>query len=98
MKYSINYQFMPIGASRPLDDGEIISIELNDMNNFGLIPNVGDYINIQNQEINSSVLTSGQVKSKYFNYIKNPIDTYCLINIVVQEIPDDEVWGRLIKE
>jgi hypothetical protein len=99
MKYSINYQFMQKTAARPCDDGEALSIQINDQNDFGLLPNVGDYVNIQNPESSGLVSFCGKVKSKYFNYISlRNDDSFCLINIVVEEIPDDEIWGALIKE
>ena len=47
MKYSIDYQFLPMGASRPCDDGVAVGIEATDESGVVVLPNVGDFVNIQ---------------------------------------------------
>ena len=97
MKYSIDYQFLPMGASRPCDDGVAVGIEATDESGVVVLPNVGDFVNIQNPDTYTSF--SGKVRSRLFNYIRIPDgEVYCGVNIVVEEVSDGKVWGELIKE
>lgn len=98
MKYGIDYQFLAKGASRPTDDGEIVGIEATDTAGTVVLPNVGDYVHIDNSAdgIGRSSF-SGRVRSRLFTYIGTPNETYCNVNIVVEEA-DDHDWGKLIKE
>ncbi|VVS91048.1 hypothetical protein [Desulfoluna spongiiphila] len=98
MKYSFDYQYMPKGAARPYDDGVIVGTEIKDPSELVLLPNVGDYVNIENSmEKTKRESFSGKVRSKLFNYTRlanNEI--HCGINIVVEETDDD--FSKLIKE
>ena len=98
MKYIIDYQYMPAGNSRPQDEGEVITIEAQDSSgDTVLIPNVGDYVLIDNsQDGGERANFSGKVRSRYFRYIRSSDDVCCLINIVVEETEDD--FGALVKE
>jgi len=94
MKYIIDYQYMPKDIGRPLDDGEIIGIEANDENDFVLLPNVGDYVTINNSADRSSF--HGKVRTRLFSYQRLSNDVvHCIVNIVVEETDDD--WSQLIK-
>ena len=87
MRYSVNYQRIQKGDSRPAAEGETIKIaNVSDAMGFLCVPNVGDFVHIDNT-------MSGRVKSKLFFYTG---DT-CRINIVVEEDPTI-YWGGLIKE
>jgi hypothetical protein len=96
MKYSADYQFTPKGAARPSDDGRVVNIEATDDRGFALLPNVGDYVNIDNSTNKGPSSFSGKVRSRLFNYICTPSGDFCHVNIVVAE--DDDDWGKLIKE
>ena len=98
MKYSIDYQYLSKGSSRPSDDGEVVGIQADDSSGVVLLPNVGDYVHIDNStDGGQRAAFSGKVKSKLFNYIRVSEDeVHCIINIVVEETDDD--WGQLIKE
>lgn len=98
MKYSIDYQYLSKGASRPSDDGEIVGIKADDESGTVLLPNVGDYVHIDNSvDKGKRSAFSGKVRSRLFNYIRvSEDDVYCSVNIVVEETDDD--WGKLIKE
>lgn len=97
MQYRIDYQYLPASSSRPIDDGEIVGIEATDQSGVVILPNVGDYIHIDNS-VDGGERTnfSGKVRSRLFRYIRSTNDTYCLVNIVVEEDSDD--WGMLVKE
>jgi hypothetical protein len=98
MKYGIDYQYLPKGAQRPLDDGEVVGIEATDERGAVVLPNVGDYVEIQNaaEEVQRSSF-SGKVRSKLFRYVRIPNgEIFCQVNIVVEETQDD--WGLLVKE
>ncbi|EJG0303358.1 hypothetical protein DFX36_RS23280 [Vibrio parahaemolyticus] len=99
MKYSIDYQYLPKGKSRPCDDGEIVGIKADDQTSTVILPNVGDFVHIDNSgDKDGRESFSGKVKSKLFSYLRTPMgEVYCHVNIVVEE--DDETnWGALIKE
>ena len=94
--YGVDYQYMRKGASRPADDGVIVDLSSTD-NPLLLLPNVGDYVDIQGQG-NTYGSFGGKVKSKLFRYIRtHGNEVFCSINIVVEEV-DDDVWASLIKE
>jgi hypothetical protein len=98
MKYHIDYQFLPKGALRPIDDGEIVGIEATDEGGVVVIPNVGDYVEIDNStDGGKRSAFNGKVRSRLFRYIRvSETEIYCSINIVVEENDDD--WGKLVKE
>jgi len=98
MKYSFDYQYIRKGAARPSDDGNVVGMEALDSSELILLPNVGDYVTINNQvDKGGRVSFSGKVRSKLFNYTRISTDeVYCGVNIVVEETDDD--WGKLIKE
>ena len=94
MKYLIDYQYLPKGAARPRDDGEVAPIEIDDTG-YALIPNVGDFVQVEASTINGNSF-SGRVKSRLFRHIRTPPQNTCAVMIVVEETDDD--WGMLIKE
>jgi hypothetical protein len=97
MKYGIDYQYLPKGAQRPQDDGEIVGIEVTDEGGAVVLPNVGDYVEIHNGGDGGQRSSfSGKVRSRLFRYIRVPGEVLCQVNIVVEETSDD--WGKLIKE
>lgn len=89
-KYEINFQHLPKGAARPIDDGETIECK-TDGKGFMLVPNVGDFVHIVRVAKDDYQMT-GRVKSRMFRYMGE----YCAVNIVVEETDDD--WGLLVKE
>lgn len=97
MKYHVNYQYLPKGKSRPTDDGLTVNLSV-DESGFAILPNVGDYVQLDNS-MNDMASFNGRVKSRAFFYIqgKDPALSGCSINIVVEET-DDDVWAELIKE
>ena len=98
MKYAIDYQFMARGSLRPSDDGEVVNIQATDKTGTVIIPNVGDFVHIDTfKPDDPRVKFSGKVRSRLFSYFRQSDgDTFCSINIVVEETDDD--WGKLIKE
>jgi hypothetical protein len=101
IKYFIDYQFMPKGAARPVDDGEIVGLAVTDKDGVALLPNVGDYIQIDNSAGGSKRSSfDGRVRTRLFRYIRtSETDVGCQVNIVVEEVADDDnVWGELVKE
>ena len=98
MKYSIDFQYLAKGAARPTDDGEIVGIEATDKDGMVILPNVGDYVHIDNSMDGGQISNfSGKVRSRLFTYLRGSDDeVYCGVNIVVEESADD--WDKLIKE
>lgn len=98
MKYFIDYQYLPKGAARPQDEGEIIGIEATDESGVVILPNVGDYVQIDNSADGGKRSSfAGKVRSRLFSYIRaSGIGKHCIVNIVVEE--DDDDWGKLSHE
>jgi hypothetical protein len=97
IKYTIDYQHMPKDSDRPHDDGEIITIEATDASGLVILPNVGDYVNIDNAADKGERSSfAGKVRSRLFNYVRlSNDDVFCHVNIVVADTADD--WGKLVK-
>ncbi|WP_186151556.1 hypothetical protein [Burkholderia gladioli] len=98
IKHFVDYQYLPKGAARPLDDGETVGIQATDANGVVLLPNVGDYVHVDNSlDGGERTAFSGKVRSRLFRYIRMSDDSVsCSVNIVVEQTDDD--WGMLIKE
>ena len=100
MKYGVNYQYLPKGHIRPLDDGTLLDIPSED-ETLTLLPNVGDFVSLD-QSIPAATMLGmvsfhGRVKSRVFRYVlANEKEQWCQINIVVEQTDDD--WGALVKE
>jgi hypothetical protein len=91
MEYSIAFQeFGKHG--RPIDHPSEADFQTDDT---GMIPQVGDYVNIQAYKDPANAPTyAGIVRSRMFSYV---IPGQCWINIVVDPV-DGDIWGELIKE
>lgn len=97
MKFSVNYQHLPKGAARPIDDGTIIELEFDSSASGAVVlPNVGDYVQIDNSAQGERSSFSGKVRSRLFTHINTTQTEYCHVNIIVED--DDDDWGLLIKE
>ena len=97
MQYRIDYQFFAKGESRPSDDGEIMGIEATDATGTVILPNVGDYVQIDNSlDGGERSSLSGKVRSRLFRFIRTIDDVSCQIKIVFEE--NDAGWDKLIKE
>jgi hypothetical protein len=95
VKHFIDFQYLPKGKDRPIDDGEIVGIKSD--GNI-VLPNVGDFVSIDNStDQGKRADFHGRVKSRLFSYIRlSETEVHCVVNIVVEETDDD--WGALIKE
>lgn len=97
MKYYVDYQYFPKGASRPIDNGEVVPLEIGAGGDPSLLPNVGDYVHIDNSMFKGTrVGFSGKVRSRFFRYICAEGLASCAVCIVVEETDDD--FGALVKE
>jgi hypothetical protein len=95
MKFGVNYQYLAKGGARPRDDGATVDFP-HDGDEFALLPNVGDFVSIDNTGSHGTISFAGRVKSRLFRHIINEGLQICQINIVVEETDDD--WSLLIKE
>jgi len=88
-KYGIDYRYLPKGAATPVDNTVPVDVEV-DYEQFALIPNVGDYVDIPVDEPGMrNVPLKGRVRSRLFKYVMN----YCYITIVVEDSTDD--WSKI---
>jgi hypothetical protein len=72
MKYYIDYQFLPKDAARPIDNGEVVGIEASDASGMVVLPNVGDYVQVDNSAGTGQRSSfSGKVRSRLYRYL-NP--------------------------
>jgi len=94
MRYTIDFQYFPKGAVRPVDDGTVRNVQTDDTG-FMLVPNIGDHVHlVKISSDDGRAQFSGRVRSRLFTYLG---DDTCGVNIVVEEV-EDSVWGELIKE
>ncbi len=94
IKYSVEYQQLAKGRHRPSDNGEIVGIKATDESGLVIIPNIGDFVQID--ECKDRAGCMGKVKSRAFFYSWTSDEQLCChVNIVVEETDDD--WGKLIK-
>ena len=88
-KYGIDYRYLPKGGASPVDNTVPVDVEV-DNDEFGLIPNVGDFVDIPGDDPGMrNVPLRGRVRSRLFKYVMN----YCYITIIVEDSDDD--WGKL---
>ena len=86
MNYSIDFQYLAEGESRPTNHSRDEEIHIED-GAFVPIPNVGDSV---------SCMFGGEskvfkVKSRHFSYFSG----HCAVNIVLEDISDKEINERL---
>jgi len=97
MNYYVDYQYLPKGASRPIDNGEVVPLDITAGGDPSLLPNVGDYVHIDNSLFKGArVGFSGKVRSRYFRYLCAEDLANCAVTIVVEQTDDD--FGALVKE
>ncbi len=86
MKYKIEFQYKARGSSRPEDvvQDEAIGFEQGE---FVPIPDVGDSVEYKYGGKEEAF----KVVSRHFTYVNN----WCVVNIVVMDISDDEMASRL---
>lgn len=92
MKYTVDYEFLPRGFSRPHDQGRSPAVTEfdDDIQLKPLLPSAGDHVRITDPHSPGGILRTGRVKSRLFSYVR---DT-CHINILVEEIEPEE-WESL---
>jgi hypothetical protein len=74
-----------------------VGIEVTDETGSVIIPNVGDYVSVDNdgdEQGRSSF--AGKVRSRLFRYVRVGETLWYIVSIVVEHTED--VWGLLIKE
>ena len=91
MKYYVSFQEFGKKHGRPIDHPSASDFETDGL---GMIPNVGDYVQIEPLGNAEAPRYSGRVKSRLFRYFNNDS---CGINIVVENNEQDD-WGAVIKE
>ena len=96
MKYYVEFQPLPKGAKRPLDDGQSSAAHsFEGPEGIALLPNIGDHVHLTKTQARRDFASfSGRVKSRLFVYVGNES---CAINIVVEEVPDSD-FAALVKE
>jgi hypothetical protein len=95
MKYSVNYQYRPKGKLRPVDNGQLVPIEITEATKVVLLPNIGDHVLIGATVACEAV--QGRVASRLFSYQEiTDHEIFCHVNIVLDEC-DEGVWEQLSK-
>lgn len=91
MKYYVTFQEFNKNNGRPIDHSSTADFETDGL---GMLPNVGDYVQIEPMLKDQAPRYAGRVKSRLFRYIG---DGSCGVNIVVEPNEGDD-WGAVIKE
>lgn len=94
MRYSIDYQQVTEGQVYARADAGLADIVFNSDHGLALIPCVGDVVNLPNTAVKVGVC--GIVRSRIFNYLRDPEELYCHVNILVEEAEIN--FGNLISE
>jgi hypothetical protein len=89
VKYAIDYKYLPKGATAPVEIGGPEDIELNE-DGFGLIPAVGDFVDIPGDRNNDRDNFRGRVRRRLFRYVLG----YCHVNILIEEV-DAAIWSAV---
>lgn len=99
IKYQIDYQYLAKGSARPSDDGEVVGIKATGASGVVILPNVGDFVEINNSKVSGRLRhLSGRVKSRLFTYIRSGRTTvHCHVNVVVEQA-DEADWDALSKQ
>ena len=88
MKYEIDFQFLPKGANQVEEIGGIADLVMGEEAGFGLIPNVGDYVDIPRSRMGERENYRGRVCRRMFRYVLG----YCYVRIVIEE-SDQASWA-----
>jgi hypothetical protein len=87
VKYEIDYTFIAKGSTKSEEIGTSADLVLGDEAGFGLIPNVGDYVDIPRSRMGERENYRGKVCHRLFRHVLG----YCYVRIVVAEV-DDAEW------
>lgn len=88
MKYKIEFQYKPQGAARPYDEVQEEHI-FSDTGGYIPIPDVGDSVSYGKEGRRAY-----KVVSRHFSYV-SLVEDWCVVNIVVTDISDEEMAARL---
>jgi hypothetical protein len=88
VKYEIDFQYLPKGASQTEEIGAIADLVLGEEAGFGIIPAVGDYVDIPRSRMGERENYRGRVCRRMFRYVLG----HCYVRIVIEET-DQEVWS-----
>ena len=86
MKYKIEFQYKSPSDSRPYDEVQEDEIVF-ESGEFIPIPAVGDSVSY----LHDKKMMAYKVVSKHFSYVSS----WCVVNIVVTDISDEEMSSRL---
>jgi hypothetical protein len=90
VKYEIDYTFRPAGSDKYEEIGTSADLVMGDEAGFGLIPNVGDYVDIPRSRMGEREHYRGKVCHRLFRHVLG----YCYVRIVIEEV-DDATWAKL---
>jgi hypothetical protein len=86
VKYKVEFRYKPQDRARPFD--EVQELELVFEHGEALpLPNVGDSVSY----LEDDMMVARKVVTRHFSYVKG----WCAVNIVVTDIPDDEMAARI---
>lgn len=88
VKYEIDFQYLPKGSDQCEEIGGIADLVMGEEAGFGLIPAVGDYIDIPRSRMGERENYRGRVCRRMFRYVLG----YCYVRIVVEEV-EPAAWS-----
>ena len=86
MKFEIDYQFRPKGSDKLEDIGNAADLTIED-GGFGVVPEVGDFVEIPRSRMGEREVYYGKVTCRRFRYVLG----YCHIRVILDEV-DDATW------
>jgi hypothetical protein len=88
VKYEIDFQFLPKGSTKTEEIGGIADLVLGEEGGFGLIPAVGDFVDIPRSRMGERENYRGCVCRRMFRYVLG----YCYVRIIIEECDQDQ-WA-----
>jgi hypothetical protein len=89
VKYEIDYVFLPKGSTQTEEIGGINDMVMGDDHGFGVIPHVGDYVEIPRSRMGEREVYKGKVCRRMFRHVLG----YVYVRIVIAEV-DDKEWSN----
>ncbi|MGH6871141.1 MAG: hypothetical protein ACREHE_06515 [Rhizomicrobium sp.] len=89
VKYEIDYVFLPKGETKTEEIGGINDMVMGDEHGFGVVPAVGDYVEIPRSRMGEREVYKGKVCRRMFRHVLG----YVYVRIVLAEV-DDAEWSK----
>jgi hypothetical protein len=88
VKYEVDFQFLPKGSDKTEEIGGVADLVLGEEAGFGVIPAVGDFVDIPRSRMGERENYRGCVSRRLFRYVLG----HCYVRVVIEEC-DEATWA-----